>query len=260
MSYILDALKKAEAERKLGSVPDLNAQSIANISSEGKLAFWRKPLMWIVLAMLASALGTFLWLKLWQSAPTVVATVQVAEPVSKAPQNVAPTAAAPALPATPATEVTALAKVATPEPIKKKAESKEAVKAKEVAKAKERKPVPPAVASVAPPPPTTILQAAPVAVAPLPPAKTLPAPPVAVAPIPERLPTLRELPDSVQREIPPLAIGGYIFSSNQAERSILINNRLLREGELAAPGLILEKMMQKEAVFNYKGYRYRLAY
>jgi general secretion pathway protein B len=35
---------------------------------------------------------------------------------------------------------------------------------------------------------------------------------------------------------------------------------LRREGEEVAPGLKLEKLNPKEAVFNFKGYRYRVPY
>jgi general secretion pathway protein B len=70
----------------------------------------------------------------------------------------------------------------------------------------------------------------------------------------------RELPEQIQRELPKLAIGGYIYSDNPRERQLLVNQRLLHEGEEAAPGVMLEKMLPKAAVFTYKGYRYRLAY
>jgi general secretion pathway protein B len=80
-------------------------------------------------------------------------------------------------------------------------------------------------------------------------------------PSPEaRIATLRELPENIQREIPTLTIGGYIYSGNQSERSVLINKRLLHEGEEVAPGLVLEKMLPKEAVLSYKGHRYRISY
>ena len=74
------------------------------------------------------------------------------------------------------------------------------------------------------------------------------------------IPTLRELPENVQREIPTLAVGGYIYSGNKADRSVLINQRLLREGEEVAPGLVLEKMLPNGMVLNYRGQRYRTGY
>ncbi|MDB5764669.1 MAG: hypothetical protein JWQ21_3664, partial [Herminiimonas sp.] len=75
-----------------------------------------------------------------------------------------------------------------------------------------------------------------------------------------RVAMLRELPENIQREIPALTISGYIYAGNPADRSVLINNKLLREGDQVAPGLTLEKMMPKEAILNYRGYRYRVSY
>lgn len=71
---------------------------------------------------------------------------------------------------------------------------------------------------------------------------------------------LRELPEPIQRSIPPVTVGGYIYSKNAADRLLLIDKVLRREGEEVAPGLILEKLQPKEAVFNFKGYRYRVPY
>ena len=73
-------------------------------------------------------------------------------------------------------------------------------------------------------------------------------------------PTLRELPDNIRRDIPPLTIGGYIYSGNKEDRSVIINGRLLHEGEEAAPGLTLEKMMPNGMVLNFRGHRYRSSY
>jgi general secretion pathway protein B len=90
-----------------------------------------------------------------------------------------------------------------------------------------------------------------------------PAPSAAPEPAPERpepVALLQDLPPQIQREIPTLAINGYIYASNPAQRSVLINNRLRREGDQVAPGLTLEKLLPKEMLLNYRGYRYRIAY
>ena len=57
-----------------------------------------------------------------------------------------------------------------------------------------------------------------------------------------------------------MAVGGYIYSKNPADRLLLVDKILRREGEEVAPGLLLEKLNPKEAVFSYKGYRYRVPY
>lgn len=71
---------------------------------------------------------------------------------------------------------------------------------------------------------------------------------------------LRELPEPIQRSIPHVTVGGYIYSRNPADRLLLIDKVLRHEGEEVAPGLLLEKLLPREAVFSFKGYRYRVPY
>jgi general secretion pathway protein B len=70
--------------------------------------------------------------------------------------------------------------------------------------------------------------------------------------------TLAELPDAIQREVPKVAFGGYMYSPNAADRLVLVDKTLRHEGEELAPGLLLEKLLPKTAVLNYKGYRFRV--
>ena len=74
------------------------------------------------------------------------------------------------------------------------------------------------------------------------------------------VPYARELPDAIQRQLPTLSFGGYIYSSNPADRLVLVDKVLRHEGEEVAPGLVLEKLLPKAAVVNFKGVRYRVAY
>ncbi|WP_295993439.1 general secretion pathway protein GspB [Rugamonas sp.] len=76
----------------------------------------------------------------------------------------------------------------------------------------------------------------------------------------EPIPSLRELPEPIQRAIPPVTVGGYIYSRNPADRLLVIDKVLRHEGEELAPGFVLEKLQPKAAIFNYKGYRYRVGY
>ena len=74
------------------------------------------------------------------------------------------------------------------------------------------------------------------------------------------MPAMRDLPEPIQRQIPAVAIGGYIYSKNPADRLLLIDKVLRHEGEELAPGLVLEKLQPKGAIFSFKGYRYRVPY
>lgn len=93
----------------------------------------------------------------------------------------------------------------------------------------------------------------------------MPAPAAATAPlippvIDEGVASARELPDAIQRQLPKVIFGGYIYSKNPEDRLLLVDKVLRHEGEEVAPGLTLERLLPKAAVMNFKGYRYRVAY
>jgi general secretion pathway protein B len=68
------------------------------------------------------------------------------------------------------------------------------------------------------------------------------------------------LPEARQRDIPRVAFGGYMYSANPADRLLIVDKALRHEGEEVAPGLVLEKLLPRAAVMNYRGTRYRVAY
>ncbi|MBV7536115.1 general secretion pathway protein GspB [Duganella sp. sic0402] len=226
MSYILEALKKAQAERQLGSSPTLHAPTLQGEQASPAARF-SLPLIAAVVGM-AAVIGVLLVL-VWRPA----------EPATPAPS------VAPAVP--PAAQASALAPAvmpAAPTPLPAPVAD-----------------LPPSVANLAraaapaPAASAATASAAGVAAAPAPVAAAKPA-----AAAEEPVVNLRELPEPIQRSIPPVSVGGYIYSKNAADRLLLVDKVLRREGEEVAPGLILEKLQPKEAVFNFKGYRYRVPY
>ncbi|MEO8599925.1 MAG: general secretion pathway protein GspB [bacterium] len=243
MSYILDALKKAEAQRTLGTLPNIHAPAVFAATPDDRASLWRRAWRWgalVLLMLLVMILLALAWFRPWQRA-AVLPKGAPSVPVPSIPPT---PAIAPALPPTvravPTPPAPAVPKI-TP-----KAVPMEKSKPKAAASS----------ATTAPPKPkqrpaATITPSAPIPV-------PVPTPSIA-APEPA-LQTLRELPAQIQRDIPPVVISGYIYSSNKAERSLLINNQLLREGDSVAPGLILEKMLPGAVVLNYQGYRYRMPY
>jgi general secretion pathway protein B len=90
------------------------------------------------------------------------------------------------------------------------------------------------------------------------PVRTVAAP--APQPVEEYVRTLQELPEAIRREVPRVSLGGYIYSPNPADRLLLVDKMLRREGDEVAPGLVLEKLQPRHAVMNYRGHRYRVAY
>ncbi len=118
----------------------------------------------------------------------------------------------------------------------------------------------PAPASHAAAPPSAVIIPPHAGPAPMPPPDPVPVPTAAKPSTEATVGTLRDLPAQIQREIPPLAIGGFLYSANPSDRSVLINSRLRHEGDEVAPGLTLETLRQDGMVLNYRGYRYRTPY
>jgi len=245
MSYILEALKKAQAERQLGNAPTLHAaQAVPALQPEAATS--RKPLfVGLGAGALVVVLGAVF---LWRAGPAPAPAP--AAPVALAPS--APAAApAPASPAVAQAASNSLEVSAPPPP-------PQPVHAPQ-----------PRVADAAPAPARAVAPVAPAAQvrmpAPVPaaPARTATPAPVPAAPATaaeDSLPYLQQLPESVQSGIPRVAFGGYMYSANPADRLLLVDKALRHEGEEVAPGLVLEKLLPRAAVMNYRGVRYRVAY
>ena len=69
---------------------------------------------------------------------------------------------------------------------------------------------------------------------------------------------LAELPEALRREMPPLVITGSVYSSNPAQRLLLVNDLVLNQGSQAGPGLRLEEIRAKSSVFSFRGTRFRV--
>lgn len=258
MSYILDALKKAESERNLGSVPNVHAQA-PNASENADDAHWSKLLPWSLAAL---ALGILLlalaWLQPWrqQTPVTPIASAPVAVPA------VAP-AVAPAAVAEPAP--------ANAQPITSAVTATPAVTAPPVMTESPVAPHPP-VAQVKPEPappvskpmPQPVAKSLPTVTVADKPATTSASPqaetPAKAAPDDKEVGTAKELPQYIQSQLPAVAVNGYIYARDPADRSVLMNQRLLHEGDSITPELTLEKLLPKGAILNFKGYRYRIAF
>jgi general secretion pathway protein B len=65
-----------------------------------------------------------------------------------------------------------------------------------------------------------------------------------------------EPPVAPVQELPPLSVSGFI-QDEHANTLVIVNDRLLREGEEVMPGLKLEKITQDSVVFDYRGRRFK---
>jgi general secretion pathway protein B len=245
MSYILEALKKAQAERQLGNAPTIHAPAPSYAAPRAGQGVQRRYLALGVGVVVVAAAVALLWPRLAGEPPVRLATVTppAAVPVT-APATV-PVTAPVATPAPPAAVIPAPAPVVQPAPAPAPAPLAEARPVRV-------KPAPAPVVPAASSSPQPSPQQREAATAPA----TVAAQPVGD----EQLRTLQQLPDTLQREIPKVAFGGYIYSPTPGESLLLVDKMLRREGEEVAPGLVLERLTPKAAVMNYRGTRYRAAY
>ncbi len=263
MSYILEALKRADAERREEKLPGLHTPSNVALSA-GLPDRQRRLLVWasagfILLIVLGLAWQKFggNWTKQSSTSSAAspepqsvqVAAVSAAPPVEKSDEQSnatpatkppGPTRAAALPPPPPA----AVLRAATHEPARPSVTEKQ-TKSDDASKPG----LPAGVAAVARPAPSETIDRRTVEIAAAGPKK-----PVAEAP------RMTELPAAVRRTLPVVTMGGYIYTADPASRSVVINGRLAREGETIEPGLQLEQMRPKDAIFNYQGTRYLLPY
>lgn len=212
MSYILEALKKAQAERQLGNAPTIHAPTLQSapvhvpaVKKTGMLALAAG----VIVAVLA---GGYFWSQRTPAPAAVPVVAAVAAP-----------AAAPA-----AAPVAAPAPIAVPTPA----------------------PVPVVVQS----PPVTPPRKAVIAPAPA------PTPVQATAAAEDNVRFAKDLPQEIQQQLPRVGFGGYMYSDNAADRLVLVDKTLRHEGEEIAPGLMLEKLLPRGAILNFRGTRYRVAF
>lgn len=198
MSYILDALRRADAERQRGQVPGLGAQPAA--SAVDTDAPRRMP-GWVIAAGILAVAAGLVALVMWRTQPAA-----------------APAAAVPAVSA----------------------------------------PVAPPLAS--PPPPLPIVVSAPpqpaqpaVAAAPLSAPAAAASRPAAAPPTP-----LAALSADQRRELPPLVLGGSIWSDSAAQRFVIINGQVVHEGEAAASGVVVERITPRSAILRWRELRIEL--
>ena len=244
MSYILDALRKADAERERGSVPGIHAQPSFGSAMAARVEPSRQPWLWLAVGAIASlfaAAAAWHWSGPASSDARTAPLAALPVAVSTAPvaaTSTAPVAATP-MPAPPTPGPRAL-------PVTRAGRSAE-----------------PGAPRVDGPPPTNT-ELPPAAAAPTL-SPTSPATTAAVAaPRPtaagEKVYALAELPDDVRSQVPAVTVGGSMYSSKSADRILIINGLVLHEGEQIAPELVLQQIRLKSALLSFKGYRYTIVF
>ena len=243
MSYILDALKRADAdrERDTAAVPDLHAQADA---ARGVLAAARPSHGWLMTLALAAA-GVALAALAWRWLDASPADAAPPLPVAQAPaqgQALAPStpALAPAatiIPAAPPLDasVPLVAPAIAPEPA----------------------PIPSLASKPALPPRQPAAAATPAVVAAAPAVAGRPSAPASAA-AESRIYSMAELSPDIRSGLPALTVGGSVYSPKAASRIVILNGQVFREGDKPVDGLIVERIGLKSTVLAFRGTRFEL--
>lgn len=219
MSYILDALKKADTERERRAVPGLHAQADGGFGvSERRSGV---PWGWVAVGaiVLLVALLAWLWFGRSDAAPPAAPTpLPIAQAVpTPTPQPMpAPAAAAPApLPAA----------------------------------------APPTQAPIAHMAPSATPATTTPTIAPTPAPKATAAPASAAE---ARIPSRTELPPEQRAALPPLNVSGAVYAPQPAGRMLFVNGMVLREGDALGDGLSVERIGPASSVLVFRGQRFTL--
>ena len=199
MSYILDALAKADADRKGG---DTATQAAPH---SGAMNTRARSTKWVIVALVAAlaVAGLAVW---WARSPAPVVVAPIAPETTPAPTTAPPTDA----------------------PAQTNAEPLPILAPKPVVQA------PPAKAPATSSPPAQPANAT-----------------ATDAPSPATLPR-------APLGTPTLNISGATYSDNPAHRLLIVNGKVVQEGQEAAPGITLEAIGPRSAVFNQGGTRFNI--
>ena len=245
MSLILEALKKSERQRQVGTAPTL---ATPPMSRKRK----RSLLPWLVVAIVVA--GAAGW---WLSREAVPEPTPVAETTpAPAASKMAPAAAKTIKPEVPMTTV-------APPPEKPVTAPAAPANTQESAIAEVAK----AVAEAAPAPATAPPSAPPSAI---PAAAPTPSIPGAVVPPPAAtavttvppssaaasLPLLWELPYDKRKDIPQLTMSLQVYAADPAQRFAIVNDERHVEGDDLGDGLILKEIAPEGLVVEYRGERF----
>lgn len=221
MSYILEALRKADAQRERNRLPGLQAQPHATATA--------RPLArsaWLV-AGAAAVLGIGVvaaWQVLGGDPPPADEAAAAGTPAVALAQPAPDPGAAPA------------EQILPPAPPARPAPPPPPVPAPAV-KAEKPEPLAPAPAPARAAAPSPALQAT--------------AAPAAAS---------AEVSSTIPAGAPTLAIRGGVWSQNPAQRLLIVDGQVFNEGSELAPGVRLQEVMPQGAVLDFRGQRYSVPY
>lgn len=283
MSYILDALKKADSQRERDPARGIHAQPVPPSSRSSRSGEGLRVWIWGAGAVGLAAAGTIAWYAQRDENPVVARTLPAATAGPLLLSAPAPAAAVVAV-VEPAPVATALMPPAPPPaPVVTDDEPRTLPRrsrgrGQQVAAAAAAS-APGAAFGAAPPAAGAIPGAAPApgivapaaGVSATAPGAAVPArppapPPVAVnpppPPPPPRAPVTVPTPPvaGLPADAPKLVITGGVYSTNPTQRMLIVNGQVMNQGADLGSGVTLEEIKPKAAVLMFRGARYTIGY
>lgn len=265
MSMLLEALKKSEEQRQLGSRPDIHRSTDHN--PDGKPA---SKMPWLPLVLAFAAVSVMTWLG-WNQfrMPAGMEAVPAADQAVESGQQAEPdatTTPAAAVPRPPRTMVEQFARDKSQAAAGTEAESQPeeqrrqdvsrsfnqfAAKPETQKPASKQKPAPGSTSS-----PKTVVSAA--QAEPNPPAVANRTPPQSVESrqYEAEIMSYWALPQGVRDNLPEFRITVLVFADKPEDRFLLINGMRLKESEELQSGVLLDEIRREGAVFRARNYRF----
>jgi len=221
MSLILDALKKSEQERRRDKGPDLQTIHQPAVIRAPQRSY---RLLWIALLLAVNAAVLIAW---WQQ------------------RSVAPVSAT-------ATPLVASQQAATSTPTPASAQAQTAAQAPPVVAPTNDASQPVAAGEQA----AAHSDSANAEYTRITPTNSVAA---AAPPVSARIEEVDELPEDVRNNLPAMTFSFHVYSSNPQQRTIIINNRRMREGEEVNAGLLLQQITEDGVILLYAQHRIHIS-
>jgi general secretion pathway protein B len=73
-----------------------------------------------------------------------------------------------------------------------------------------------------------------------------------------KLYSVQELPDSIRQKLPDFSFSVFLYSDEPASRTVRVNGIMMKEGQYVTAGLKLEEIIPDGVIFSYMNYRFRV--
>jgi len=269
MSYILDALKKADAQRERDPARGIHAQP-AVVAGAAHAGESYRNWAWGAGAAAVLAIAWAFWAT-YEDRPSAALPIQTRSEPAPAPVAAAqaPVVTPASAPVTPAVVAAVPLATASSQPVATAVQPPPAAPRIEPVEPKSPlRPVPRARPQLdaAPGPGATVAGPQP---------GTGRAPVAAPSPAPAEVPSAHAAPAAaappaaadtsvIARGLPPdapkLAISGGVYSKNPAQRMLIVNGQVFSQGADLGSGVVLEEIRPKAAVLRFNGGRYSVAF